>query len=148
MLELLSAMQCVGYAEPTAIRSAIQALHMCIQQSGLDIADSCDVQHHFAPGQYVREFHIKAGVAVVGRIHKHAHMNMLLSGSLYVLSPTGGLQYLQAPMIMVSQPGEQRVGVALSDVVWATIHNTDCTDVEAIVSELTVESYDNLEITL
>lgn len=148
MLELLSAMHAVSYAPPGAIRSAIRALRDCIQHNGLDAKDTlCGVQHHFAPGQYIREFSMCAGTVVVGRIHKHAHLNMLLKGSLYVLSPTGGLMYLRAPMILRSEPGEQRVGYALEDTIWATVHNTDCTDVDKIIEELTIEEDDTLVTT-
>ncbi|NBR01299.1 MAG: hypothetical protein EBT97_12810, partial [Actinobacteria bacterium] len=40
--------------------------------------------HAFAPGAYARTIFIPAGTLVVGKIHKHAHLNILIRGRVSV----------------------------------------------------------------
>jgi len=139
MLELLGAMQVTSLLDPVAIRSGIRSLHECIVSSGSNIGPSLNVQHHFAPGQYVRELSMPAGSVVIGRTHKQSHLNMLLKGSLFLLTTTGTFTYLEAPAILNSEEGEQKVVLVLRDAVWVTVHNTDHTDLSTIVGALTEE---------
>ena len=146
MLEVLSAMQCVGLMPPVAIRGAINSLHEYIQQNCENIPEACPVRHFFAPGQYCREITIPAGMVVVGRIHKHAHINIITKGKAYVLTPQRGMELVEAPCTFVSDPITQRLVVPLEDITWSTVHVTDCTDPEAVIEEITVKDFNALEI--
>jgi hypothetical protein len=46
-------------------------------------------RHHFAPGSYAREIEIPAGSRVVGKIHRHAHVNVISKGHVLVATPDG-----------------------------------------------------------
>lgn len=146
MLELLSAMQQVSTAPPVAIRSAIRALHEHIQQNCENIPEACQVRHFFAPGQYCREITIPAGMVVVGRIHRHAHVNIITKGKAYVLTPQRGMEFLEAPCTFVSDSITQRLVIPIEDITWSTVHVTDCTDPDAVIEEITVKDYAALEI--
>ena len=37
--------------------------------------------HRFAPGLYVRELTVPAGCVIVGKVHKHESVNILVKGS-------------------------------------------------------------------
>lgn len=105
---------------------------------------NCPLTHHFAPGAYGREIHIPAGMLVVGKIHKHAHVNILSQGQVLVYTEYGPESF-RAPRTWVSEPGTKRVVYAVSDVVWTTIHVTNETDLEAIEDVVIAKSYEDYE---
>lgn len=107
----------------------------------------CPLKHHFAPGSYGREIFIPQGSIVVGKIHKHAHLNVLSQGRVSVLTEDGPEEFC-APRTWVSTPGTKRVVFAHTDVVWTTIHVTTETDIDKIEDELIAKNYDELDALL
>lgn len=100
----------------------------------------CPLTHLFAPGQYARTIFIPQGTLVVGKIHKHAHLNMLMVGSVLVATEEGPKRY-DAPRVMVSKAGTKRVLYTATDVIWTTVHLTDKTDLDEIEEELIAKDY-------
>jgi hypothetical protein len=97
------------------------------------------LKHSFAPGVYAREMEIPAGTLLIGKIHKHRHHNFLMKGSIIVLTETNGVELLQAPLMIVSEEGTQRIGYAVTDTVWTTIHeNKDNSEDLIVIEERTV----------
>lgn len=100
--------------------------------------------HAFAPGAYARTIFIPAGTLVVGKIHKHAHLNILIRGRVSVATEEGPLE-LEAPRVMTSKAGTKRVVYAHEPVLWTTIHLTDKTDIAEIEDEIIAKSYDDYD---
>jgi hypothetical protein len=97
------------------------------------------LKHSFAPGVYAREMEIPAGTLLIGKIHKHRHHNFLMKGSIIVLTETNGVELLQAPLMIVSEEGTQRIGYAVTDTIWTTIHeNSDNSEDLDVIEERTV----------
>tara|TARA_R110000744_G_scaffold28643_1_gene68842 strand:- start:885 stop:1340 length:456 start_codon:yes stop_codon:yes gene_type:complete len=97
------------------------------------------IRHSFAPGIYAREMSIPEGTLLIGKIHKHRHHNFLMQGSIIVLTEDEGVKLLQAPLMIVSEPGTQRVGYAVTDTIWTTVHeNKDNTEDLGIIEKRTV----------
>lgn len=118
-------------------REAIMRLQDAIIYGGLDVGPAaCPVQHHFAPGAYGREMTIPAGLVVVGKIHKHAHINVISKGRVQVFTEQDGVLELAAPCTFVSSPGTKRVVHALEETVWTTVHVTYKTDLAEIEREV------------
>ena len=118
-------------------REAIMRLQDAIVYGGLDVGPAaCPVQHHFAPGAYGREMTLPAGLVVVGKIHKHAHMNVISKGRVQVFTEQDGVLELAAPCTFVSSPGTKRVVHVLEETVWTTVHVTDKTDLAEIEREV------------
>lgn len=118
-------------------REAIMRLQDAIVYGGLDVGPAaCPVQHHFAPGAYGREMTLPAGLVVVGKIHKHAHINVISKGRVQVFTEQDGVLELAAPCTFVSSPGTKRVIHALEETVWTTVHVTDKTDLAEIEREV------------
>ena len=80
------------------------------------------ITHHFAPNVYGREMFIPKGMCIVGKIHKHAHLNILAKGRVKVVTEFGE-ELLEAPHMWTSQAGTKRALVALEDLTWVTIHH-------------------------
>jgi hypothetical protein len=97
------------------------------------------LKHSFAPGVYAREMEIPAGTLLIGKIHKHRHHNFLMKGSIIVLTEANGVELLQAPLMIVSEEGTQRIGYAVTDTVWTTIHeNKDNSEDLDVIEDRTV----------
>lgn len=117
---------------PNPTREKIQQL----QQSMLELrCDMPEAEHFFAPGMYGRRFSMPVGMLVVGKIHKHAHLMMVLQGRAEVITEFGR-DIVTAGHVSVSQPGAKRVVLALEDTIFMTVHHNpdDCLDLEVIES--------------
>ncbi len=99
-----------------------------------------ETTHYFANGVYAREMKMNEGEICVGKIHRHAHLNMLSKGKVKVLCEFGAAVY-EAPYTFVSEEWTKRIIYALEDSVWTTIHRTDTEDLEAIEREHIAEGY-------
>lgn len=62
-----------------------------------------------------------------------------------MVTTDSGAKLMEAPEIFVGPAGTQRVGYALTDVVWLNVHGSTETDPEKLEKELTVESVSELE---
>lgn len=105
----------------------------------------CPLQHVFAPGAYARTIFIPAGTVIVGKIHKHSHLNILSKGIVTVVTEGGGKEELHGPLTMVSPPGTKRAVYAHTDTVWTTIHLTEETDLEKIEEFVIAKTYEDYE---
>lgn len=95
------------------------------------------VQHHFAPGVYMRQMDAAAGTLVVSKMHRTEHMNILLKGSLTVATEDG-IQLMTAPCVLKSMPGTKRIGYFHEDSSWITVHPTEEIDLEKIEQQVIV----------
>lgn len=107
----------------------------------------CPVKHHFAPDSYGREIFIPAGTLIIGKIHRHAHLNVISQGECYVLTEDG-VNHYKAPLTFTSFARTKRVVYAVNDLVWTTCHVTKETDLEKIENELIAPTYNDLDINL
>ena len=127
-------------------RGAILRLQDAIISEGRDVGPaSCPVKHHFAPGSYGREMTLPAGMVVVGKIHKHAHINVISKGRVQVFTEQDGVLELAAPCTFVSSPGTKRVVHVLEETVWTTVHVTDKTDLAEIEREVIATDFMEVE---
>jgi hypothetical protein len=91
--------------------------------------------HFFAPGMYLRELTVPAGMLLVGKTHRHAHFLVVTKGRAEVISEFGR-SVVEPGHISVSQAGVKRVVLALEDTQFVTVHlnpsdTQDLTVVEA-----------------
>ena len=127
-------------------RSAVMRLQNMMQDmpDKLDLDKDTPVRHLFAPGCYAREMTIPEGTLIIGKIHRHAHLNIISAGRVRV-STDEGLQEFAAPYTFVSTPGTKRAVLALENTVWTTIHPTDETDLGRIEDSVIAPSFEALE---
>lgn len=92
--------------------------------------DDCVVTHHFAPIDetygcctYARQMFIPKGTLIIGKIHKHQHLNFILKGKVSV-STEFGKKYMKAPCTFISEVGLKRAVYAEEDTIWTTVHLT------------------------
>lgn len=135
-----------SFGEPSVIsgRGTIVNLEDAINQLEDPAPIGDKLTHHFAPGCYGREIFMPAGSTVVGKIHKHAHLNVLLEGRVTVATPTGK-ETFDAPRVWVSEPGTKRAVYNHTDVRWITFHPTDETDLEKIEEHVIAPSFQSYD---
>ncbi len=124
-----------------ALRSNIQSLEQ--QLLSMPQADM-PLRHFFAKGLYARELTIPKNCCLTGAIHKHQHINIIVKGDITVATEQG-LRRIQAPAVLISEPGTKRAGFAHEDTVWITVHATDATEVESAEAELVTNDFQDYE---
>lgn len=131
--ELLA--QILGDVQSRTYIDVVRGVQEQLSQSP-DLID-VPVQHHFAPGVYMRQMDAAAGTLVVSKMHRTEHMNILLKGSLTVATEDG-IQLMTAPCVLKSMPGTKRIGYFHEDSSWITVHPTEETDLEKIEQQVIV----------
>lgn len=115
--------------------------------------ENCTLTHHFAPIDetygcctYAREMFIPKGTLIIGKIHRHQHLNFIQKGKVSVATEFG-VKYLEAPCIFVSEVGLKRVVIAEEDTIWVTVHMTKYTgeeNLDKIEQEVISPTYDEM----
>jgi quercetin dioxygenase-like cupin family protein len=95
-----------------------------------DTLPDCKLTHYYAPidenygcGTYARQMFIPKGTLIIGKIHRHQHLNFIMQGKVSV-STEFGPKYFEAPCIFVSEVGLKRAVIAEEDTIWVTVHLT------------------------
>lgn len=90
------------------------------------------LKHTFAGGVYMREMFVPKGVLMVGKVHLTADPYVLVSGSMRVFTPEGGVVTLTAPLTGITKAGIKKVGYVLEDSHWINYHKLTDAEEEAI----------------
>jgi len=93
-----------------------------------DTLPDCTLTHYFVPKDkkygcctYARQMFIPKGTVIVGKIHRHQHLNFILQGKVSVATEFGK-KYFEAPCVFISEVGLKRAVVAEEDTLWVTVH--------------------------
>ena len=126
------------------IRTVIQRLEDAMM--GLPQID-LPLKHTFTTGVYSREIFLPKDSIVVGKIHRHDHLNFISHGKVTVLTKDG-LQTISGPCTMVSSAGTKRAVYAHEDTVWTTIHANpdDEKDIDKLEEVIIAKNYDEFPI--
>lgn len=101
----------------------------------------CPVYHHFGPGVYIREVHMAAGTLALGHSQRFAQLNIVLKGSVAMVTDSGELKVIKAPTIFTGGPG-RKFGYVLEDVIWQNVYATSETDVDTLEATYLDKSMD------
>jgi hypothetical protein len=115
--------------------------------------EDCTLTHYFAPvddkygcGTYAREMLIPKGTLIIGKIHRHQHLNFISKGKVIVYTEFGE-KHLTAPCTFVSEIGLKRAVYAEEDTLWTTVHLTAHTGEENLIKieeEVIAPTYNEL----
>jgi hypothetical protein len=100
------------------------------------------VQHDFLDGVYMRTVVMRAGLIVVGKIHKQEHVAIISKGRATVLTEHGVVE-IKAPFIFKSPPGARRALRIHEDMVWTTVHRSDHKDLASLEDQLIATDFDD-----
>jgi hypothetical protein len=125
-------------------RDAILRFEAALKQyEGIDLP----LKHTFAPGTYAREIFLPKGCIVVGKIHKHAHLNIVSRGHVVVVTEFGlkEIDARESPVTFTSDAGSKRALYCYEDTIWTTIHTVHSTDLAEIEREIIAPDYPELD---
>ena len=112
------------------------------------------VRHFKAPGMIARQMLLPKGGEIIGKIHKHAHLNQISYGHVCVVTEDGPKE-IKGAHTFTSLPGTKRYVLALEDTLWTTFHlNPNDLDPDNEVEmkqfedEIIAKSYDELQLFL
>ena len=106
----------------------------------------CPLKHTFAPCMYAREIFLPADTFIVGKIHKHAHLNIVTKGRCTVVTEFGRkeIDATNGPVTFTSDAGAKRALYCHEDTIWTTVHLTNSTDLAEIEREIIAPTYEEL----
>lgn len=120
-----------------------------------DTLPQCTVKHYFTPQDekfgsytYAREMTIPTDTVIIGKIHRHRHLNIISQGKVSVITEHGPKHYT-APCTFVSEMGTKRAVHAKEGTIWTTIHTVSYGSEEhldKIEAEVIAPSYEALNL--
>tara|TARA_R110000868_G_scaffold116472_4_gene310088 strand:- start:31 stop:570 length:540 start_codon:yes stop_codon:yes gene_type:complete len=115
--------------------------------------EACTLKHYFTPkdekygcSTYAREILLPKGSFVIGKIHRHQHLNFISKGKVKVFTEFGEKSF-EAPCTFVSEVGLKRAVYAEEDTIWTTVHLTEFdkeSDLDKIEQEVIAPTYDEM----
>ncbi len=118
-----------------------------------DALPSCTLTHTYTPiheeygaGTYARQMFIPKGTLIIGKIHRHQHLNFIMQGRVSVATEFG-TKFLAAPCVFVSEVGLKRAVYAEEDTIWVTVHQTKFTgeeNLDKMEDELIAPDYSDM----
>ena len=129
-------------------------LQKLIAQGALESTlEDCTLKHYFSPKDekygcctYAREMMIPKGTLIIGKIHRHQHLNFISKGKVVVFTEFGE-KNLEAPCTFISEVGLKRAVYAEEDTLWTTVHMTEFeseAELDKIEQEVIAPSYDEM----
>lgn len=129
-------------------------LQKLIAQGALESTlEDCTLKHYFSPKDekygcctYAREMMIPKGTLIIGKIHRHQHLNFISKGKVIVFTEFGE-KHLEAPCTFISEVGLKRAVYAEEDTLWTTVHMTEFeseAELDKIEQEVIAPSYDEM----
>ena len=108
--------------------------------------DKFKYKHTFADGIYVRQMTIAKDEMIIGAIHKHLHVWILLSGHITVLT-NGELKEYKAPCTVLSEPGVKRIIYGNEESIFTNVHKnpTNTEDIKELEKQIVSLNYDEYE---
>ena len=103
------------------------------------------VLHDFAPGLYLRRILMPKDTLVMGKAHKTEHLNIVMSGSASVMID-GEVQFIKAPHVFKSGVGIKKILYIHEEMIWATTHPTEETDLEKLEIETVYTAEEEREL--
>lgn len=95
-----------------------------------DRLPDCKLTHYYTPmdetygcGTYARQMFIPKDTLIIGKIHRHRHLNFIMQGEVKVFTEFGTKEY-KAPCVFISEVGLKRSVYAVEDTIWVTVHQT------------------------
>jgi hypothetical protein len=109
-----------------------------------EMEESMPLKHHIKDGIYTREIFMPKGMLVLSFIHKTNHPSFFMSGDMSVITDTGEVKRIKAPMVVHTDIGTQRIAYMHEDTVWVCTYRTDATTVEDAEKEVYTEDFREL----
>jgi hypothetical protein len=119
-------------------RRRIHALQAALLENVPGADKGPDPVHLVVDGMYFRQLTIPAGLVVVSKRHAREHLCTISKGSATVFTEDG-MTLVVGPYSFVSPAGCKRVLLVHEEIVWATVHRTEFTDIADIERDVLMD---------
>ena len=109
-----------------------------------EMANVYPLKQHLEGGLYTRELFMPKGHLIISMIHKQNHPSFLLSGKVSYLTDQGLVETINAPHVIQTKEGAQRVLFIHEDTRWCCVYSTDAKTFEEAEADVYVDSYKEL----
>jgi hypothetical protein len=95
---------------------------------------------------YARQIVLPKGSLVIGKIHRHQHLNFFMNGKVTVYTEAGR-EYFDGPKVFVSETGTKRAVFSHEEAIWTTVHLTKFAgeeNLDKIEEEVIAPTYEDL----
>lgn len=103
---------------PAPTLAKVQALESVLREFP---QEDLPLQHYYPAGLYARRMFQPEGIALVGKMHRLAHLTVLLKGDMTIFAE-GQRERIAAPHVWVSEPGAKRAIFSHTDCELMTVH--------------------------
>lgn len=140
-MQLTEINQSLGVTGPEFIYRAQQLQTAMLENLKPEDLIEPPLKHYFANGTYVREMFAPMGSVIVGKMHRHDHICILLQGRTMIYSEDGQME-AEAPYTFVAAKGSKRIFIVLEDLIFQNVHLANSTDLDELERELIVNEDD------
>ena len=118
--------------------------HKCGTPQSEELKATYPLKQTLEGGLYTRQLFMPKGHIVISMIHKQQHPSFLLKGKVSYLTDSGELVTVEAPHVIFTQIGTQRVFYIHEDTDWCCVYKTDANTFEEAEADVYTEDYKTL----
>ena len=123
-------------------------VHKCGTKQSKEMQETYPMKQTLEGGLYTRELFMPKGHIIVSMIHKQQHPSFLLKGKVSYLTDSGELVTVEAPHIIFTQIGTQRVLYIHEDTTWCCVYKSDAKTFEEAEADVYTDDYHTLPISI
>lgn len=131
--------QVTGFSQLCLELEQLEQVDKFAEEQGLPQVE-IKTRGYFCGRMYVREAVIPEGMMVSGKIHLKPTISVLAKGKMLITSPGQEPVEINAPQLVLAQPGTKRVAITLTECVWYAVVETDKTTEEEVEAESVVST--------
>jgi len=118
--------------------------HKCGTPQSEELKATYPLKQTLEGGLYTRQLFMPKGHIVISMIHKQQHPSFLLKGKVSYLTDSGEIVTVEAPHVIFTQTGTQRVLYIHEDTDWCCVYKTDAKTFEEAEADVYTEDYKTL----
>ena len=122
--------------------------HIPGNKQSKEMQDNFPIKQHLENGVYIREVLMPKGSLVISLIHKQNHPSFFLEGEMSILTDSGEVKKIKAPLHLNTKIGTQRVAYMHEDCKWTCVYRTDAKTFEEAEADVYTNDYRELPIKL
>jgi len=119
-------------------------VHKCGTPQSKEMKTAYPMKQTLKGGLYTRELFMPKGHIIVSMIHRQQHPSFLLKGKVSYLTDSGELVTVEAPHIIFTEIGTQRVLYIHEDTNWCCVYKTNAKTFEEAEADVYTDDYNML----
>jgi len=102
-------------------------------------AKELPLEHFICNRTYTRQITLPKDMLLTGKVHNFDHVSILSKGEVSIMTDEG-VSRIKAPATWISKAGTKRLIYVHEETIWATIHQSENTEVEELEKEIVHDS--------